>query len=178
MKKLFSSQAGVIHTLPLLIVVAAILLISSTAPLGSGLLGKLFPKQPSNAAGNEIVFVDGAGNAVSQTTTPAVNIKLTSPWGAHASAVLGNAALMIYDDKLVNGWSDGSYDATISFSNTTPVFAGNNSIKFKPNKGWAGIEFISPATTSTTSYDAIQFAVYATQPNQNLSLYAENPSFN
>jgi len=53
--KRFDNELGVVHTLPLLLIVAAVgvisfLLISSSAPFKGGLFGNLFPKQPSQAA--------------------------------------------------------------------------------------------------------------------------------
>ena len=63
MKKIFN-QKGVIHTLPLLVIVAAVgiisfLLISSTLPLG-GLFGELNPKPASQAATEFRETFDGA----------------------------------------------------------------------------------------------------------------------
>ncbi len=60
MKKLFN-QSGVIHTLPLLVIIAAVgiisfLLISSTLPL-NGLFGRLNPKPASHAAGGSWINV-------------------------------------------------------------------------------------------------------------------------
>src|SRR5438105_827254 len=60
MNKYLSSQQGIIRTLPLLIVIAAVgiisfLLISSTAPTG-GLFNTLNPKPASNAANGNVTI--------------------------------------------------------------------------------------------------------------------------
>ena len=64
MKKLFN-QSGIIHTLPLLVIIAAVgiisfLLISSTAPIG-GLFGILNPKTQSRAATSGCQFLSSPG---------------------------------------------------------------------------------------------------------------------
>src|SRR5437868_7466551 len=55
------SQSGVIHALPLLVIVAVVgiisyLLISSTAPFKEGLFGTLNPRPASNAAAPTYVY--------------------------------------------------------------------------------------------------------------------------
>ena len=72
MKKLFN-QKGIIHTLPLLIIIAAVgiisfLLISSTIPL-NGLFGALNPK-PASKAATDTGFVETFAYGTPTTPQP------------------------------------------------------------------------------------------------------------
>ena len=43
-------------------------------------------------------------------------------------ASLAQTNMTIYADSLVNGWSDGSYNVTHSFANTSPVHSGSDGV--------------------------------------------------
>src|SRR3982751_6930612 len=65
MKKILSSQRGIVKTFPILIVVATVgiisfLLISSTAPFNGNFFSKLFNKPSSNAATGTVISTDWA----------------------------------------------------------------------------------------------------------------------
>ena len=64
--------------------------------------------------------------------------------------------MVIYTDSLVNGWSDGSYNCTRSFTNTSPVHSGSDSISATVTSMYGGIELDHSGMTNT-AYTSISF---------------------
>ena len=52
----------------------------------------------------------------------------------------GGTSLTIYDDALNFAWYDGSWDATLNMSNTSPVYDGTYSVSYTATAGWAGFQ--------------------------------------
>lgn len=146
----------------------------------------------SRAAGSgSVVFVDGSGNPITQTTSSSVNVQITSPWSAHAMGrssrhlasrlshreVAAASTFVVYDDALAPGWSDGSYSVTVNYNNTSPVYSGTKSISVSAT-AWGELEMNAPSGGfSTDGYTHIQFAMRATSANENFAIYLENASF-
>jgi hypothetical protein len=62
----------------------------------------------------------------------------------------------VYSNSLVNGWVDSSW-ATVSYSNTSPVYSGSEySISVTMSNAWGGIEFLHSDMT-ITPYATLSF---------------------
>ncbi len=80
--------------------------------------------------------------------------------------------LTVYDDTLENGWSDGSYNITLNYFNTSPVHSGSYSISATITAAYGGIQLNhSPMTNS--AYASISFWLNGgTSGGQRLQMYA------
>lgn len=86
--------------------------------------------------------------------------------------------MTIYDDAFATGWTTTlSWDATINAGNTSPVYAGSNSISYSATAGWAGLQMFNGAGVNTAPYTHLQFAVRATQDNEPFSIYLRSSSY-
>ncbi len=63
-------------------------------------------------------------------------------------------------------------------SNTNPVYSGTDSISYTPTAGWAGFQLRNDGNISTAGYNAIQFAVKATQDNEPFAIYLRDSNYN
>jgi hypothetical protein len=64
--------------------------------------------------------------------------------------------MTIYADSLVNGWSDGSYNCTRNFANTSPVHSGSHSISVTITNVYGGIQ-LNHSSLTTTGFASISF---------------------
>ena len=88
--------------------------------------------------------------------------------GWQASAQSSGA---IYSDSLVNGWSDGSYNCTRSFANSSPVHTGSKSISATVTAAYGGIQLNHPAMDSS-AYASISFWLHGgSSGGQQLQMY-------
>jgi hypothetical protein len=71
-------------------------------------------------------------------------------------ASLAQTNMTIYADSLVNGWSDGSYNVTHSFANTSPVHSGSDSISATITAAYGGIQ-LNHAKMAVTNFASIGF---------------------
>ena len=95
----------------------------------------------------------------------------------HPSQAGAGGSYAIYSNSLAAGWANGSYGSQVTFAVTSPLYAGTRPISFQATSGWGGLELDAPAKFNTSVYDALQFAVYASAPNLNLSVYAESAAY-
>jgi alpha-L-arabinofuranosidase len=65
-------------------------------------------------------------------------------------------SMPIYTDSLLNGWTDGSYNCTHSFANTSPVHSGSDSISATVSSAYGGIQLNHSGMTNT-AYTSISF---------------------
>lgn len=56
--------------------------------------------------------------------------------------------MILYDDGLRNGFSGGSYGASVSYANTTPVYQGSFSIRAAYSQPWQGLSLNNLAGVS------------------------------
>ncbi len=77
---------------------------------------------------------------------------------ATATAAAG-ANLPIYDETPTNGWEDWSWDTSLNFANTAPVYAGSRSIAVSYNQAWAGLSVYHSAL-DISSYQSLRFFVH------------------
>jgi len=62
---------------------------------------------------------------------------------------------VIYGDSTT--WANWSWNTTVNFSNTSPVYAGSNSISVKYNSAWAGLSLYNGSGQSTSGYSKLRF---------------------
>lgn len=89
-----------------------------------------------------------------------------------------SSSTTIYDDALALGWENWSWDSTVSFNQTSPLFSGSHAISFQANNAWAGLYLHSDTTINTAPYAYLQFAFYATQPDQKYSVVFHDLNYN
>jgi len=65
--------------------------------------------------------------------------------------------LPVYNDGLASGWDDWSWDTTVNFTNTTPVYSGTASLAATYTAGWAGLYLDSNIIISGSGYDTLEF---------------------
>src|SRR5437588_7768298 len=83
----------------------------------------------------------------------------------------GCSVYPIYADALAPGWHNGSgTDSTINFSTISPVYSGSYSISFTAKKAFAGMYLYADTPVDTTPYTALQFALQASQANQQYTI--------
>jgi alpha-N-arabinofuranosidase len=62
---------------------------------------------------------------------------------------LAQSNMTIYADSRVNGWSDGSYNVTLNYANTSPVHSGSDSISVTITGAYGGIQLNHSSMTNT-----------------------------
>jgi alpha-L-arabinofuranosidase len=89
-----------------------------------------------------------------------------------AVPVVARAQMTIYSNALVNGWENSSYNATLNFANSSPVYVGSeNSISVTVTSAYGGIQ-LSHATMTNTAYTSISFVLNGgASGGQSLQMY-------
>jgi alpha-N-arabinofuranosidase len=86
-------------------------------------------------------------------------------------AAMGQGNVTIYSNSLVNGWSDGSYNTTRNFANTSPVHSAGDSISATITNAWGAIQ-LNHSSMSTTGFVSISFWLNGgTSGGQQLQMY-------
>ena len=79
--------------------------------------------------------------------------------------------MVIYNDSLVNGWSDGSYNVTRNFANSSPVHSGSDSISATITNAYGGIQ-LNHSSMTNTAYASVSFWLNGgTSGGQQLQMY-------
>lgn len=68
------------------------------------------------------------------------------------------AALVAYDDQLLNSFEDWSW-ATHNLSATSPVYSGTHSVSFEPD-GWSAVYLHRNGGVSASTYDGLEFFIH------------------
>ncbi|MBI2430104.1 MAG: hypothetical protein HYV29_15155 [Ignavibacteriales bacterium] len=88
------------------------------------------------------------------------------------------ADLLIYNDALVSPWINASWSASVTFNSTEHVYAGSASAKVVLTSAWGALSlhYGNWYTTGITpsSYQSLEFAIYATSTGTTLNIFAEN----
>ena len=80
--------------------------------------------------------------------------------------------LTVYDDALENGWSDGSYNITLNYFNTSPVHSGSYSISATITAAYGGIQ-LNHSKMTNSAYASISFWLNGgSSGGQQLQMYA------
>ncbi len=81
---------------------------------------------------------------------------------------------VIYDDNLSSGWQSWSWDSNINFANSSPVYAGSQSINYTATAAYSGLDLHNPTGIDTSSYTMLHFALQAGQGNSDYAIYVED----
>ena len=73
--------------------------------------------------------------------------------------------MLIYDDGLISGWEDWSWDTTRNFTNDTLVLSGSRSVAVTYNAPWAGFYLHANTPVNTTGYSLLRFRVRGSTTN-------------
>jgi len=93
-------------------------------------------------------------------STPTRTNTTTSPPTATATGT--PATLPVYSDNLATGWEDWSWNTTVVFTNSSPIYSGSRSIAVTYNAAWAGL--------------ALYHAPLSVAPGNSLHFYAHGGS--
>jgi len=75
---------------------------------------------------------------------------------AGSRAAYAQADLMIYSDSLAGGWQNSSYNVTLNYANTTPVYSGSDSISATITSAYGGIGVFHAGLTDG-AYSSVSF---------------------
>ncbi len=85
----------------------------------------------------------------------------------------------VYNDALAPGWANWSWDSTVDFTNTSPVYSGTTSISCAYTAAWGGLFLHTDSFISTAGLASLQFQIHGgTIGNHNIQvmLYDESGS--
>ncbi|GEM_PF-1780705 len=85
--------------------------------------------------------------------------------GATAASA-ATSSVSVYHDALASGWRNWSWNASIGWSNSSPVYAGAHSIKLTITRAWGAIQLHSDTGASSVQYPYVTFAAQASQSGQ------------
>lgn len=106
---------------------------------------------------------------VPPTATPVPPTPTQTP----TPTVANVAPYIVYSDALAGGWSDQSWGASINYANTSPVYSGTRSIRYRILQAWAGLD-IRNNGFSTGPYTHLRFAARASTTGQKYSIFLKN----
>lgn len=88
-------------------------------------------------------------------------ITVTTPVGAVTSQTRFGFKYIIYDERLLTGWSNTSYSSTAVFNHTTTVKRGSTAISNAYTVGFGGFRVSKAAPAlSLAGYSAVKFSVF------------------
>ena len=88
-------------------------------------------------------------------------ITVTTPVGSVTSLTRFGFKYIIYDEKLLTGWSNTSYSSTAVFNHTTNVKRGTTAISNSYTVGFGGFRVSKAAPAlSLAGYSAVKFSVF------------------
>ncbi len=115
--------------------------------------------------------------AISTVTSTAISTVAATSTATATPTGTSGLGLFIYRDALTAPWYDQSYLSTVSYTNTTSVFAGARSIKFIAGAN-GGLDLHNDSGVQTAPYRYLQFAARATQSGQQFSVYLADATSN
>jgi hypothetical protein len=88
-------------------------------------------------------------------------ITVTTPVGSVTSLTRFGFKYIIYDERLLTGWSNTSYSSTAVFNHTTTVKRGTTAISNAYTVGFGGFRVSKAAPAlSLAGYSAVKFSVF------------------
>ncbi len=102
-------------------------------------------------------------------------VSVASNWTARVAPTVQaapSATLTIYDDTLINGWQDWSWDPiTLNLSNSSPVHSGSHSIAVTFTGGWGGLQFGHQPAVDLSGYDTLRFWIHGGSGGQSVTVH-------
>jgi len=84
---------------------------------------------------------------------------------------LAQSNLTIYADSLVNGWQNNSYDVTLNYANTSPIYDGSDSISVTITSAYGGIQ-LKHSSVTNTAFASLSFWLHGgVSGGQQLQMY-------
>ncbi len=112
-----------------------------------------------------------------KTATPGPTPPVPTPTGAARHPVSAQPFIVspnVYTDALAPGWVNWSWNASVNFAATAPVYAGANAIAFSTSAAYGGIYLHNDAPLNTTGLNYLVFAARATQAGQRYGVVLED----
>src|SRR5262245_24956704 len=108
---------------------------------------------------------------LARATALALTMVLVSGGGGVAAA----ADAIVYGDSLAAGWQNWSWGSSVNLNGAGAV-GGSRTIQWQPTSPWGGLYLHAVTAVQTSGSTSLQFALWATQWNQRLSVsvYGEN----
>ena len=115
--------------------------------------------------GNAVATIVSKSNQELKVNVPAgvtsAFITVTTPVGSVTSLTRFGFKYIIYDERLLTGWSNTSYSSTAVFNHTTTVKRGTTAISNAYTVGFGGFRVSKAAPAlSLAGYSAIKFSVF------------------
>jgi len=114
---------------------------------------------PATLGGVALQETSGNAGPTSYIDSIQFNAQQSAPAASSASSAIQTT--MFYIDALTSGWMNWSWNSTVDFNATNPVYKGSHAISFTPTGGYGGLYIHSDQGTSTSSYLALTFAARA-----------------
>lgn len=115
--------------------------------------------------GNAVATIVSKSNQELKVNVPAgvtsAFITVTTPVGSVTSLTRFGFKYIIYDERLLTGWSNTSYSSTAVFNHTTTVKRGTTAISNAYTVGFGGFRVSKAAPAlSLAGYSAVKFSVF------------------
>ena len=115
--------------------------------------------------GNAVASIVSKSNQELKVNVPAgvtsAFITVTTPVGSVTSLTRFGFKYIIYDERLLTGWSNTSYSSTAVFNHTTTVKRGTTAISNAYTVGFGGFRLSKAApAVSLAGYSAIKFSIF------------------
>ncbi len=91
-----------------------------------------------------------------------------------APASSASAPYTIYGDALAPGWTNWSWDSTVNFGVSSPVYAGSRAIGWTASSAWAGLYLHTGSAVAGSLYTTLTFALRATRSGQSVSVVLQD----
>jgi hypothetical protein len=82
------------------------------------------------------------------------------PLGVVTQQAAAATELPIYADALGPGWTNWSWNTTVNFANSSPVYSGSASTAVTISSAWAALYLHSDTNIAGTSYDTLRFWIH------------------
>jgi hypothetical protein len=94
------------------------------------------------------------------------------PWASPKAATVqaATADQVMYGDRLAAPWSNWSWSSNVNLAYTATVYRGAQAISWRATAAWGGLYLHTNTAVPTTPTTKLQFAVRASQANQQLSV--------
>jgi len=89
-----------------------------------------------------------------------LGLAVGSLFGAASVQGRPQATLAIYDDALVTGWANWSWDSTVNLNNTSPVHGGTHSVAVTYTAAWGALYLHADPAVSTGGYETLHFFIH------------------
>jgi endoglucanase len=126
-----------------------------------------------------VALQETSGNAGSTTYIDSIQFIANPSTGSGSttsSAPAQNQSAAIYSDSLTSGWGNWSWNSTINFSATNPVYQGSDAISFTPTSSYGGLYIHSDQGIDTTHYQSLTFAARTSGNGQTYSVGLYDPN--